>query len=87
MFYLAFVILIMANANYQAINILNLTPEQEAILATPPADAIAFLNQAIVLSSISSTYFIVNLVTVLLGIIWIIAVAKAVKEIIPVLPS
>lgn len=87
MFYLAFVILIMANANYQAINILNLTPEQEAILATPPTDALSFLNQAIVLSSISSTYFIVNLVTILLGIIWIIAVAKAVKEIIPVLPS
>ena len=77
----------MVNASYQAIDILNLTPEQEAILATPPADVFTFLSQAIILSSISSTYFIVNFITVLLGIIWIIAIAKALKGVIPGFPS
>lgn len=79
--------MIMVNANYQAIDILNLTPEQEAILATPPADVITFLSKAVILSSVSSTYFIVNFITVLLGIIWIIAIAKALKEVFPALPS
>lgn len=87
MIYLVFIVIIMANSAHTAINIYDLTEEQIVILSNPATDLISFLNQAIILSSISSVHFGLNVLTIILGIIWLIAVLKALKEIIPVLPS
>lgn len=77
----------MASSSNIVVNVYDLTPQQEAILSAPTTDIISFLSKAIVLSSVSSVHFVVNLISIILGIIWLLAILKALKEVIPALPS
>ena len=87
MIYLVFIVVIMANSGRVVANIYDLTPEQEAILTAPVDNVVIFLAQVAVLSVVSSAYFSINVLTGILGIIWLLALAKALKEIIPGFPS
>lgn len=85
--YLAFIIAIMSNASNVVMNIYDLTPEQEAILTNPGTDMLITLNKLYVISTVSSPFAIVNTITVVLTIIMVLVIAKAIKEVTPVLPS
>jgi hypothetical protein len=84
MVYIGFIISSTTVVNAQ---IYDLTPEQEEILANPDPGIIEFLNRAVVLISVSSGYLLVAILTAVLSIVFALAVAKALKEIIPVFPS
>lgn len=77
----------MANSGQIVANIYDLTPEQETILTQPVDNVVIFLGQVVILSTVSSAYFVVNVFTGILGIIWLLCLAKALKEVIPALPS
>lgn len=85
--YLAFIIAIMSNSANVVLNVYNLTPAQKAILTNPSSDILATLDKLYVVSTVSSAYQFVEILTAILTIIMILAVAKATKEVIPVLPS
>lgn len=85
--YISFIVLIMSSATRISVNIYDLTTEQEAILTSQETDALTFLSKAFILSSVSSTFAVVSIITFVLSLIFLLALAKAIKEVIPVLPS
>lgn len=84
--YFSFISVIVAYAPIGA-NVYDVTPEQQEILSTPAGDIFTFLERVVVLSSISSGFVVISIITALLGLVFLLAVFKALKEIIPVLPS
>jgi len=85
--YMTFMVVILSNVTMVNADVYDITPEQEAILSSPEPGIIEFLQKASVLGSISSGYAVLSILTLFLSLIFIMAVAKALKEVIPVLPS
>lgn len=85
--YFTFIVYIIGSTTVVNTNIYDLTTEQQEILSEPSTDPIAFLGKAYILSSVSSVYALVNIFTFLTGLIWLFAIFKALKEILPALPS
>lgn len=77
----------MSSATQVNLDIYDLTADQEAILTSTETDAVTFLGKVLVLSQVNSAVAGVGTITIVLTIIFILAVAKALKEVIPVLPS
>lgn len=86
-FYIAFILTVVANASTVNLNIYDITPDQEAVLTNPSTDAVTLITKLFVLSQVNSTIAGLNVLSFGLTVIFIIALAKALKEIIPVLPS
>lgn len=87
MLYFAFILLVISSATKVNLDIYNLSADQEAILSSQESDIITFLGKVVILSQVNSTIALINIITIILGIIFLLAVAKALKEVIPVLPS
>ena len=85
--YFIFIVYIIGSTTVINTNIYYLTTEQIEILSEPSTDPISFLSKAYILSSINSGYALVNIFTFLTGLIFLFAIFKALKEIIPALPS
>lgn len=85
--YMAFVVTVVANTTVVNPNIYAITPEQQAIISSPSGDPLTFLVRASILGSISSGYAVLGILTAILTFIFLLALAKAIKEVIPVLPS
>lgn len=85
--YMTFMITIIANMTVINAEIYDITPEQQEILLSPSNDPVTFLEKAGILSSISSGFALVGILTAVFTLVFGLAVAKALKEIIPVFPS
>lgn len=85
--YMAFIITIISNVTVVNAEFYDITPEQQEILLAPSTNPITFLDRALILSSISSGYAGVGILTAILTFVFFLAVAKALKEIIPIFPS
>lgn len=84
---MSFMIAIVSNMTVINADIYDITTEQQEVLLSPSGDPITFLNKTLILSSISSGFLALGIITALLTLVFMMAVAKAVKEMIPVLPS
>lgn len=87
LFYFLFIVVIISNAVGVNANIYDLTPTQKDVIQSQDTDILTFLNKAFVLSQVNSSYAFINLITGIFGIIWLLVIAKAIKEVIPALPS
>ena len=85
--YMGFIGVIIANTSVVNAQIYDITPEQQDILANPDQGIIEFLNKAYILISVTSGYQLIAIFTAVVSIGFALAVAKALKEVIPVLPS
>ncbi len=85
--YMTFMIIIISNMTVVNPDIYDITPEQQEVLLSPTGDPLTFLNKAVILSSVSSGFAVLSVVTAVLTLGFALAVAKALKEIIPVFPS
>ena len=85
--YMSFILLVMSNATNVNLDIYDLTAEQETILTSQETDAVTMIGKMFVLSQVNSTIGAINILSFALSVIFVIALAKALKEVIPVLPS
>lgn len=84
--YLSFIIAIQANMRIDA-NAFELTEEQRIALESENTDALSTINRLLVLSTVSSSFAFINLISGILGLVFLFALVKAIKELIPALPS
>lgn len=84
---MAFMGVIIANTTTLNTQIYDLTSEQKAILSNTDSGIIEFLGKVVVLVSVSSSHQLIAIFTAILSIIFALAVAKALKEVFPALPS
>ena len=78
--FVSFIIVIVNGGNY---NVYDFTDEQLAALESPSNDPITLLNKLLILSNLSTVYGIVGAITLLWGILFIIAIAVAINEFVP----
>lgn len=86
-FYISFIIVVISNASNVNLDIYDITPEQSAVLTNPSNDAVTLIGKLLILSQVNSTIATLNILSFGLTVIFVIALAKALKEIIPVFPS
>jgi len=84
---MTFVVVIFSNATLINTSVYDFTDEQLAILSSQEADAVTLITKLFILSSVNSGIAIIGTLTGILTIIFIIVLAKTLKEVIPVLPS
>lgn len=80
--YMTFIYFIVINAHVN-FNVYDFTADQKAVLTSNSADAGTFLTKLAVLSSVSSGYAFVSIVTFALSIVFVIAVAYVIVALIP----
>lgn len=87
--YILFVTFIATVTSYMHFdaNALSLTDDQKSILSTTSTDALTILYKLYLLGTINSGYAFINFLMSMLSIVFVIAVWKAIKEIIPGLSS
>ena len=86
--FFTFIVFIIGNTTQiNASNVYDLTEEQQEIISSPSTDILSFFNKAIILGAINSGILTIEIITALLGVVFVLALLKALKEVIPALPS
>ncbi len=84
--FIFFVIFVVSNINFN-VTAFDLTTEQEAVLESRDIDAVTIISKLFILGSINSTFAFIDFILFILTVVFIFALGKALKELIPALPS
>ncbi len=82
--YISFVIIALS---YFDVNVYEFTDEQLAIINSPSNDVLTLIARFIILTSMTTEYQIVIFISTPYTVLFVLALAKALKEVIPVFPS